>query len=118
MSKLLLKPELIDLLQRAYSAEKAAAFAYQGHAGSLRNKQEKDRIHEIENDEWIHRKEVLDIMKLYDIPVSRWYEFKFYLIGKSHPRKLFHHRKIYAFLFRRQPGERKCLRVFPDETIL
>jgi hypothetical protein len=42
MSKQLLNPELIDLLQRAYSAEKAAAFAYQGHAGSLRNKEEKD----------------------------------------------------------------------------
>ena len=26
---------LVDLLQRAYSAEKAAAFAYQGHAGSI-----------------------------------------------------------------------------------
>ena len=27
--------ELVDLLQKAYSAEKAAAFAYQGHAGSM-----------------------------------------------------------------------------------
>jgi len=29
--------ELVDLLQMAYSAEKAAAFAYQGHAGSVKN---------------------------------------------------------------------------------
>ncbi|CAN5802747.1 hypothetical protein BH10BAC2_BH10BAC2_41150 [soil metagenome] len=29
--------KLIDLLQRAYSAEKAAAFAYKGHSSSLRN---------------------------------------------------------------------------------
>lgn len=83
MSKQLLNPELIDLLQRAYSAEKAAAFAYQGHAGSLRNPADKARIQEIENDEWIHRKEVLELMNHYNIPVSKWYEFKFHIIGKA-----------------------------------
>lgn len=83
MSENILQPELIDLLQRAYSAEKAASFAYQGLAGSLRHKQEKVRIHEIENDEWTHRKEVLDIMNQYGIPVSKWYEVKFYIIGKA-----------------------------------
>ena len=36
--------ELIDLLQRAYSAEKAAAFAYQGHAGSVKDKTQKAAI--------------------------------------------------------------------------
>jgi len=30
-------PALIDLLKKAYSAEKAAAFAYQGHAGAVKN---------------------------------------------------------------------------------
>jgi hypothetical protein len=75
-------PELTDLLQRAYSAEKAASFAYQGHAGSLRNNDEKTRVREIEQDEWNHRREVLAIMRQYNIPVSRWYEFKFYIIGK------------------------------------
>lgn len=75
-------PKLIDLLQRAYSAEKAAAFAYVGHAGSVRNKLEKTAIKEIENDEWHHRKQVLKIMQQYDIPISKFYEFKFYIIGK------------------------------------
>ena len=75
--------ELIDLLQRAYSAEKAAAFAYQGHAGSVKNTEEKKAIKQIETDEWNHRKEVLAIMKQYDIPVSKYYEFKFHMIGKS-----------------------------------
>ena len=32
-----LQKELINLLQLAYSAEKAAAFAYQGHAGSVKD---------------------------------------------------------------------------------
>src|SRR5687768_8312051 len=75
-------PELADLLQMAYSAEKAAAFAYQGHAASVKNKNEKIAIRQIEIDEWNHRKEVLDIMNEYDVPISKWYEFRFHVIGK------------------------------------
>jgi rubrerythrin len=75
--------KLVDLLQRAYSAEKAAAFAYQGHAGSVRNKEEKAAIQQIEKDEWNHRKEVLGIMRQYNIPVSRYYELRFHVIGKA-----------------------------------
>lgn len=75
-------PKLVDLLQRAYSAEKAAAFAYQGHAGSVKNILEKKAIHQIEMDEWNHRKEVLAIMSKYGIPVSKYYELRFHLIGK------------------------------------
>lgn len=74
--------KLPGLLQRAYSAEKAAAFAYQGHAGSVKDKTEKQAIHQIEVDEWNHRQEVLDIMKIYDIPVSKYYEIRFHIIGK------------------------------------
>jgi hypothetical protein len=74
--------ELSKLLQRAYSAEKAAAFAYQGHAGSVKSSAEKTRIHEIEIDEWNHRSEVLLIMQDYGIPVSKLYEVQFYCIGK------------------------------------
>lgn len=75
-------PTLAKLLQKAYSAEKAAAFAYQGHRGSVKNKDEKIAIHQIELDEWSHRKEVLAIMAFYKIRVSKWYEFRFHLIGK------------------------------------
>ncbi len=74
--------ELIDLLQRAYSAERAAAFAYQGHAGSMRGPDIKKIIHQIEIDEWNHRTEVLELMRLYEIPISKYYEVKFYIIGK------------------------------------
>ncbi len=80
-----MKPDhkaLVDLLQKAYSAEKAAAFAYQGHARSVKDKAQKAAIRQIELDEWNHRREVLKIMKQYDIPVSKWYEFRFYVIGK------------------------------------
>ncbi|MCX6351192.1 MAG: hypothetical protein NTX03_04945, partial [Bacteroidetes bacterium] len=75
-------PALIDLMQMAYSAEKAAAFAYQGHAGSVKNKEEKGAIHQIEVDEWNHRVEVLKIMNEYDVPISKYYEVRFYVVGK------------------------------------
>ena len=75
-------PELVDLLKKAYSAEKAAAFAYQGHAGSVKDKIQKAAIHQIEIDEWNHRTEVLQIMNDFDISISKWYEFKFHVIGK------------------------------------
>lgn len=75
-------PALVDLLQMAYSAEKAAAFAYQGHAGSVKNELEKQAIYQIELDEWQHRKEVLTLMQLYQVPVSNYYEIRFHVIGK------------------------------------
>jgi len=76
-------PVLMKLLKQAYSAEKAAAFAYQGHAGSVKNVEEKIAIKQIEIDEWNHRAEVLKLMNLYEVPVSKWYELKYYIIGKN-----------------------------------
>ena len=75
-------PKLIDLLKKAYSAEKAAAFAYQGHARAVKNKNEKLQIKQIEVDEWNHREEVLQLMQRYNVPVSKYYELRFYIIGK------------------------------------
>lgn len=75
-------PKLVDLLQMAYSAEKAAAFAYVGHANSLKDPQEKAAVRQIELDEWNHRREVLTLLEAYEIPVSNYYEWKFHLIGK------------------------------------
>ena len=75
-------PALVELLQRAYSAEKAAAFAYIGHAASLKTPAEKAAVKQIEDDEWGHRRNVLVIMQRYAIPISRYYEIKFHLIGR------------------------------------
>jgi hypothetical protein len=75
-------PALVDLLQMAYSAEKAAAFAYQGHSASIKNPEEKKAIKQIEEDEWNHRREVFAIMKIYGIMPSRYYEFRFHVVGK------------------------------------
>ena len=43
--------KLVRLLQRAYSGEKAAALAYQGHAASVKDPAEAAMIRKIENDE-------------------------------------------------------------------
>ncbi len=75
-------PELVDSLRKAYSAEKAASFAYIGHAGSLRDVGEIAAVKQIEQDEWDHRRSVLAIMRRYGIAVSRWYELKYHIIGK------------------------------------
>lgn len=75
-------PKLVDLMKQAYSAEKAAAFAYIGHAASVKDKVEKAAIKQIEIDEWNHRAEMLQLLKQYHVPISKWYEFKFHVIGK------------------------------------
>jgi rubrerythrin len=83
MSVKLPHKRLVDLLKKAYSAEKAAAFAYQGHAGAVKDKIQKSFIRQIELDEWNHRKEVLAIMKEYNVPISTFYEVRFHIIGKT-----------------------------------
>ena len=75
-------PKLVKLLQLAYSAEKAAAFAYVGHAGSVRNQLEKTAIKQIEMDEWQHRETVLAVMRQYDIEPSRFNEIKYHIVGR------------------------------------
>lgn len=74
-------PALVELLQRAYSAERAAALAYVGHARSLRDPAAIAAVQRIEQDEWDHRRHVLVLMQRYGVPVSGFYEFKFRAIG-------------------------------------
>lgn len=75
-------PKLVRLLKLAYSAEKAAAFAYIGHARSVNNPGEKVAIRQIEMDEWQHRETVLAIMQEHAVPPSRYYEIKYHIIGR------------------------------------
>ena len=73
---------LVDLLRMAYSAEKAAAFAYQGHVASVKSELEKTAIKQIEINEWNQRHEVLTIMNQYGIEPSCYYEIRFHIVGK------------------------------------
>lgn len=62
---------LVHILQAAYSGELAAAFAYRGHWKSLSNSAEREKIRQIENEEWIHREKVgLMLASLGSAPVS------------------------------------------------
>src|SRR5689334_6248790 len=52
------RDNLVRILQHAYSGEIAAAYAYHGHWRSLRTSGEKERIKQIEAEEWDHRRRV------------------------------------------------------------
>lgn len=74
---------LIDLLQRAYSGERAAAYAYQGHWKSLKSSAERQEIQQIEQDEWRHRQAVGELLQQLHAEPRLWLEIKMSLIGKS-----------------------------------
>ena len=57
------RQHLIALLQKAYSAEQAAAYAYRGHWHSVKEQDERDRIRQIENEELHHRELVGDMLR-------------------------------------------------------
>ena len=73
---------MVDPLRKASSAEKAASFAYIGHAGSLKDSEEVAAVRQIEQDERDHRRNVLQIMQQHEISPSRYYEGKYHIIGK------------------------------------
>jgi hypothetical protein len=75
-------PALVRLLQLAYSAERAAAFAYQGHAGSVSTPDVVASLEQIEAEEWHHRDCVLTIMNDLYVSPSRWFELSYFVIGK------------------------------------
>ncbi|MBK8304689.1 MAG: ferritin-like domain-containing protein [Pyrinomonadaceae bacterium] len=52
------RESLIRILQNAHAGEVAAAYAYRGHWRSLNDSPEKERIKEIEAEEWDHRRRV------------------------------------------------------------
>ena len=72
---------LISLLQLAYSAELAAAYAYRGHWRSVNGPEEKARIQQIEKEELHHRRLVGDMLAKLDAGPSRTREFRAAFIG-------------------------------------
>lgn len=73
---------LILELQHAYSGELAATFAYAGHWRSVRDAEERTRIHQIEDEERHHRERVRDVLAQLcakPLPVR---EAIFFTIGK------------------------------------
>ena len=74
--------DLPGLLRLAYSAERAAAYAYRGHASSVRDAAERARIAVIEAEEWQHREHAARMMRRLAVRPSRYLELKYAVIGR------------------------------------
>lgn len=76
------RQNLIRILQLAYSAERAAAYAYRGHWKSVSDKDERARIAQIENEEWHHRQLVGEMLRDLNSKPKRFGEFRATIIGR------------------------------------
>ena len=76
------RAKLIYQLQCAYSGELAAGFAYRGHWHSVRDPQERERIRQIEADEWHHRRLVGGLLQQLGARPRPLREIAFWMIGK------------------------------------
>lgn len=79
----LAQDRLAALLRLAYSGERAAALAYRGHWRSLFDASDRDRIRVIEEEEWHHRRILLDMLGELKVAPSRSREARAAFIGRS-----------------------------------
>ncbi|PYT10435.1 MAG: hypothetical protein DMF60_00100 [Acidobacteria bacterium] len=77
------RDHLIQILQGAYSGELAAGFAYRGHWKSVENPYEREAIQKIEQEEWIHRARVGEILASLGGAPQRRREVKLWVIGRT-----------------------------------
>jgi demethoxyubiquinone hydroxylase (CLK1/Coq7/Cat5 family) len=75
------REQLIHILQRAYSGECAAGYAYRGHWKSVKKPTERWRIQQIEREEWIHREGVGRMLNHLGAHPLKRLEAKLWLIG-------------------------------------
>jgi demethoxyubiquinone hydroxylase (CLK1/Coq7/Cat5 family) len=73
---------LVRILQNAFSGELAAAYAYRGHWKSLKNADEIRSIQKIENEEWLHRDKVGEMLATLGAQPKQAKEIKMRLIGR------------------------------------
>ncbi len=73
---------LIKILQGAYSGELAAAYAYRGHHQSVKNDLEKKSIQKIEDEEWLHRRMVGQMLNTLQAKPQKLKEIKCWLVGR------------------------------------
>lgn len=77
------RQHLIHILQGAYSGELAAGFAYRGHWKSVKNSHERAAIQKIEQEEWVHRKRVSEMLASLGSAPQRFREAKLWVIGRT-----------------------------------
>lgn len=83
MSKNSNQAKLVALLRLAYSAELAAAYAYRGHWHSVSDAAERERILQIENEEWHHRDLVGQMLNKLGTSASRARELRATIVGRA-----------------------------------
>jgi demethoxyubiquinone hydroxylase (CLK1/Coq7/Cat5 family) len=76
------RKNLIRILQNAHAGELAAAYAYRGHWNSLKESAEKKQIEKIENEEWVHRKNVYKWLTELGAQPRKLREAIFWTIGR------------------------------------
>ena len=77
------RQKLVKILQLAYSAEMAAAYAYRGHWHSVRDQEERAQIEQIENDEWHHRELVGEMLRELETAPRRINELRANILGRT-----------------------------------
>ena len=77
------RQHLIKILQSAYSGELAAGFAYRGHWKSVRKANERSAIQKIENEEWVHRKRVGEMLTYLDAGPLKLREARLWVVGRA-----------------------------------
>jgi hypothetical protein len=75
--------QLVHILQAAYSGELAAAYAYRGHWKSLSSQIEREKIRQIENEEWVHREKVGAMLASLDSAPVKTKEARMWMIGRA-----------------------------------
>ena len=83
MSTELNRKKLINILQLAYSGERAAGYAYRGHWQSVSDPEERARIKTIEDEEWHHRKLVGEMLASLNAGPRKRLEIRATIIGRS-----------------------------------
>src|SRR5215472_1136292 len=74
---------LVEILQLAYSGERAAGYAYRGHWHSVSNPEERQRIQKIENEEWHHRRLVGEMLSTLGAAPDPRREIRATIIGRT-----------------------------------
>jgi len=77
------RKRLINILQLAYSGERAAGYAYRGHWQSVSDPNEKARIKTIEDEEWHHRELVGEMLATLNAAPNKWREIRATIIGHT-----------------------------------
>jgi rubrerythrin len=76
------RSRLIQILRLAYSGELAAGYAYRGHARSVSNPAERERIRQIEEEEWHHRRLVGGMLESLGARPLRRREIRAAIVGR------------------------------------